>query len=127
MIRKAGGPQGLRVDPIFPVRDDDRRGGRKRELLATVHGMRKPLGLIRTRGACFVDARTEGVHMQPLGLDRWGSDVRGAYLACLDAIPAHVTGCEEGPLDPELDARLEALAVRFPRVIGRHFDNERSS
>ena len=52
--------------------------------------------------------------------------VRDAYRACLDAIPADVTGCEEGPLDPELDARLETLALRFPRVIGVHLDNTRA-
>jgi len=123
MLAKAVGAA-LDIKPFFVVRQDDRRGGRMRELLCTVHELRKPGGLWRARGACFCDARTE--RGAPLGLDRWDEDCRDALKACLHELPAGVDGGEEGALNAALIEQINQLGRRFP-CIQRHLDREQAT
>jgi hypothetical protein len=125
LARVCGGE--VTAEPVLVLTNQGpRRSGRKRELLATVHGMRQPTALggasdnaHRVRGACFV----HGAVLHPRDA-RFGSTFRRAYQDCVVSLPADADGLAEGPLPEDVDAALEALAVRHPEIIGAFLDNQ---
>jgi len=124
MARLHGGR--VSADPVFVLTEEgNRRTGLKRELLATVHGMRQadPSGgnnAHRVRGACFV----VGVVADP---GSFPPAVYAAYRDCVASLPVDADGTASGPLPDSLDSTLEALALRHPAVVGDHFDGRKGS
>jgi len=116
----------LRVEPVYVVTTETRRCGRVRELLVALWYLRQDRGALRARGAVWCDARTYHTRRTreevPIEAPRyWNEGCRNALEACLQRIPAHVTGAEDA-LPADVVATVEALAVEFA-CVKEHLDN----